>query len=176
MFMNLQENILRIKQMMGLNEQSYLELLKSKYGQELTGQNPYREKEYNPNNTSDFSDSKVKDVVWRAGELKLNPKAGGLWFAENKEDVEKFALSVRNEKREGRPYYINLVNPKYYDSFWGGYLFDAEQNGRQQLMDKLVADGYDGIIIDTDNWNDAGEYSVVSKQYVVFNPENIKPA
>ena len=44
-------------------------------------------------------------------------------------------------------------------------------------MNRLASEGHDGIIIDTDTWNDTGdEYSVTSKQYVVFNPENIKPA
>ena len=44
-------------------------------------------------------------------------------------------------------------------------------------MDMLVADGHDGIIIGKDTWNDTGDdNSVTSKQYVVFNPENIKPA
>ena len=174
--MNLQENITRIKQMMGLNEQSFLQDIKNKVDQDRRDKNPHRGKEYKPENTGDFSDSKVKDIVWRAGGMELNPKSGGIWFAENKEDVEKFAWSVRNEKREGKPYYINLQNPKYYDSFWRGYLVDAQSQGREQLMDMLVADGHDGIIIDTDTWNDTGdEYSVTSKQYIVFNPENIKP-
>ena len=139
--------------------------------------NTYRRKEYNPENNGDFSNSEVKEIVWRAGEMKLDPRGGGIWFAENKEDVEKFAWSVRNEKREGKPYHINLQNPKYYDNFWRGYLDDANSQGREQLMDMLAADGHDGIIIGEDTWNDTGdEYAVTSKQYVVFNPENIKPA
>lgn len=175
--MNLQENIQRIKKMMELREGSFLQDMKDRIDQKRKEQNPYRGKEYNPENTGNFSDSKVKDIVWRAGEMKLDPKGGGIWFAENKEDVEKFAWSVRREKREGKPYYINLQNPFHYDSFWHGYLNDAESQGREGLMDMLVADGHDGIIIDTDTWNDtADEYSVTSKQYVVFNPENIKPA
>jgi len=176
--MNLQENISRIKEVMGLvNEQTPLEFLSKQHDEKLKKQNNYKDKEYNPNNNGDFSDSKVKDVVWRAGNMKLDPRAGGIWFAENKEDVEKFAWSVRNEKREGKPYYINLQNPRYYDGFWRGYLSDADSFKREGLMNKLVSEGYDGIIIDTDTWNDTGdEYSVTSKQYVVFNPENIKPA
>ena len=174
--MNLQENIQRIKGMMGLREGSFLQDMKDRIDQKRKEQNPYRGKEYNPENTGNFSDSKVKDIVWRAGEMKLDPKGGGIWFAENKEDVEKFAWSVRREKREGKSYHINLQNPFYYDSFWYGYLNDAESQGREGLMDMLAADGHDGIIIDTDTWNDtADEYSVTSKQYVVFNPENIKP-
>ena len=175
--MNLQENIQRIKEVMGLKEQSFLDYISKKADEIRKQQNPYRGKEYNPENTGDFSDSKVKEIVWRAGEMKLDVRGGGMWFAENKEDVEKFAWSVRNEKREGKPYHINLQNPFYYDSFWYGYLNDAESQGREQLMDMLVSDGHDGIIIDTDTWNDTGdEYSVTSKQYVVFNPENVKPA
>ena len=43
-------------------------------------------------------------------------------------------------------------------------------------MYNLIDLGHDGIIIDTDTWNDTGdENSVRSKQYVVFNPENVKP-
>jgi hypothetical protein len=175
--MNLQENIQRIREMMKLKESSFASYMRDNLDQKRKEQNPYRGKEYNPENTGNFSDSKVKDIVWRAGEIKLDPRAGGIWFAENKEDVEKFAWSVRNEKREGKPYHINLHNPFYYEGFWYGYLNDANSQGREQLMDMLAADGHDGIIIDTDTWNDTGdEYSVTSKQYVVFNPENVKPA
>jgi hypothetical protein len=180
--MNLQENIQRIREMMNLNElggsvEDYNEWLMRKEREK----NPYTSKEYNPENETDFSNSKVKDVVWRAGELMNFNKGGGIWFAENKEDTEKFAMSVRGEKRTGKPYYINLENPYYYDSFWGGYISDAESRGlyggREKLMHELANKGYDGIIIDTDTWNDTNdEYSVTSKQYVVFNPENIKPA
>jgi len=175
--MNLQESPRRIKQMMGLEEQSFLQHMLDNIHRKRKEQNPYRGKEYNPENTGDFSNSKVKEIVWRAGGMNLDPGSGGLWFAENKEDVEKFARSVRNEKREGKPYHINLQNPFYYDNFWNGYLRDAESQGREQLMDMLASDGHDGIIIDTDTWNDTGdEYSVESKQYVVFNPENVLPA
>ena len=175
--MNLQENIQRIREMMKLKESSFASHMRDNLDQKRKEQNPYRGKEYNPENTGNFSDSKVKDIVWRAGEIKLDPRSGGIWFAENKEDVEKFAWSVRNEKREGKPYHINLQNPFYYEGFWYGYLNDANSQGREQLMDMLAADGHDGIIIDTDTWNDTGdEYSVTSKQYVVFNPENVKPA
>jgi hypothetical protein len=175
--MNLQENINRIKEVMGLKEQSFLQHLMDRADQKRKELNTYRRKEYNPENDGDFSNSEVKEIVWRAGEMKLDPRGGGIWFAENKEDVEKFAWSVRNEKREGKPYYINLQNPKYYEGFWRGYLDDANSQGREQLMDMLAADGHDGIIIGEDTWNDTGdEYAVTSKQYVVFNPENIKPA
>lgn len=158
--MNLQKQISRIQLMMGLSEQFYENL-------------PSEEKD------SDFSNSEVKDVVWRAGELNLNPKSGGLWFGETKDGVEKFAFSVRNEKREGKPYYLNLQNPFYFDSFWDGYInaIGYEPNGREMLMKKLQSKGYDGIIIDTDTWNDTGDdYSVTSKQYIVFDTKNVKPA
>ena len=175
--MNLQENIQRIRQMMGLKEQSFLDSMSKRINDRRRKENPYNDKEYNPNNDGDFSHSEVKDVVWRAGGMKLDSRSGGLWFAETKDGVEKFALSVRGEKREGKPYYINLQNPMYYDSFWHGYIADAESHGREGLMDMLAADGNDGIIIGKDTWNDTGdENSVTSKQYIVFNPENIKPA
>ena len=177
--MKLQEQISRIQEMMGVNEQSFLEYLSKKRIEQDRERFPYKEKKYNEKSNTDFSNSKVKDIVWRAGGMELDPRSGGLWFAENKEDVEKFAMSVRNEKREGRPYHINLENPFYYNSFWRGYLNDVGygQNEREQLMYKLIDLGHDGIVIDTDTWNDTGdENSVTSKQYVVFNPENIKPA
>ena len=136
--MNLQENISRIKEVMGLKEQSFLDYISKKADEIRKQQNPYRGKEYNSENTGDFSDSKVKEIVWRAGEMKLDPRSGGIWFAENKEDVEKFAWSVRNEKREGKPYHINLQNPFYYEGFWYGYLNDANSQGREQLMDMLI--------------------------------------
>lgn len=174
--MNLEENIYRIKEVMGLKEQSYLEFLSKRVDEKRKEQNPYRGKEYNPENNSDFSDSKVKEIVWRAGEIKLDPRAGGIWFAETKKGVEDFTWSVRHEKREGKSYHINLQNPMYYERFWYGYLEDTDNHGREGLMDMLAADGHDGIIIGTDTWNDSGnEYSVTSKQYVVFNLENIKP-
>jgi len=175
--MKLDENISRLKELMGLSEQSYLEYLQNKFDEKDREENPFLRKKYNPNNEKDFSNSKIKDKVWRAGKMDLNPKAGGIWFAENKEDVEKFAISVRNEKREGIPYYINLENPYYFDNFWNGYVISIDSLGREGLMHKLVKDGYDGIIIGNDTWNDTGDqYSVTSEQYVVFNPENIKPA
>jgi len=158
------EQISRIQSMMGLNEQGELDTLPKKY---------------NPESILDFSNSKVKDIVWRAGNMELNPLNGGIWFGETKKGVENFAISVRGKVIEGKPYHINLENPFYFDSFWHGYVEEVKNspNGRQTLMDKLKLEGYDGIIIDTDTWNDTGdEYAVTSKQYIVFYPENIKPA
>jgi hypothetical protein len=178
--MNLQEQIYRIQEMMNLNElggdsSSFDDRRINRYRES----DPYKDKKYNPESTQDFSNSKVNKVVWRAGGLENFKDGGGLWFAENKEDVEKFALSVRKEKREGKPYYINLENPYYYRSFWNGYISDVgySKYGREKLMYELISDGHDGIIIGRDNWNDTGdENSVTSEQYVVFNPENVKPA
>lgn len=128
----------------------------------------------------DFSESKVQDVVWRAGELKLNPLSGGIWFADSKDGVEKFAWSVRGEKREGKPYHINVKNPYFIsEGFWRGYVdkIGYDREGRKSLMMKLLGDGYDGIIINDDWWNDTGDdYAVYGKQYVVFNENDIKPA
>jgi len=110
--------------------------------------------------------------------LQLNPKRGGLWFAENKEDVEKFTMAMGGEKKVPSPYSINLQNPKYIPGFWHGYLqmVGYEPDGREKLMNRLIKLGYDGIIIDTDTWNDTGdENAVTSKQFIVFNPENVRP-
>ena len=138
--------------------------------EELTSEEP----DYN-----DFSDSKVKEIVWRAGTTKLNPQAGGLWFGETKDGVEKFALSVRGEARAGKPYMINIKNPKFYDKgFWHHYLEDIgyDPKGREKLMNKLKDEGYDGIVINTDTWNDTGdENAVTSKQFIVFDEKQIKP-
>ena len=182
--MNLQEEINRIKEKMAINEiggGSLEDLIDMSFKKDRE-ENPYMSKQYNPENENDFSDSKITDVVWRAGGLDNFHKGGGIWFAENKSDVEKFAISVRGEKRQGIPYYINLQNPYYFDSFWHGYVNAAEskgyRGGREKLMHDLVKQGYDGIIIGKDMWNDTGdpETEVYSKQYIVFNPENIKPA
>ena len=173
----LRENIQRIKEVMGLKEQSFLQHLADRVKKQRQDAFPYKEKKYNPDNNGNFSDSVVKDVVWRAGEFGFDHRSGGIWFAESKEDVEKFALSVRNEKREGKPYRINLQNPYYFNNFWNSYIPEAENHGRDGLMYMLAMDGHDGMIIGRDTWNDtADENSVTSKQYVVFNPENIKPA
>jgi len=121
----------------------------------------------------------INDIVWRAGGFESSPYSGGIWFGENKEDVEKFVSSVRNEKRLGKPYRIRINNPKHYDGHWWGYLKDVEKYGgdRGKLMNDLISAGYDGIIIDTDTWNDTGDdNSVTSKQYVVFDKNNISPA
>ncbi len=52
--MNLQENIQRIREMMGLDEQSFLQDIMNKVDQDRREKNPYRGKEYNPENTGDF--------------------------------------------------------------------------------------------------------------------------
>ena len=178
--MNLQEQISRIQEMMNLNELGGdLSAFHDRRINRYRESDPYKDKKYNPETTQDFSNSEIKKVVWRAGGLENFKEGGGLWFAENKEDVEKFALSVRKEKREGKPYYINLENPFHYRWFWDGYINDVgySRHGREQLMYELISDGYDGIIIGRDTWNDTGdENSVTSEQYIVFNPENVKPA
>ena len=56
-------------------------------------------------------------------------------------------------------------------------MIKAKGAGRDVLMNALMNAGYDGIIIDTDTWNDtADEYAVTSKQFIVFDPKNVKPA
>lgn len=127
----------------------------------------------------------VNQIAWRAGDLKLNPNAGGIWFGENKEDVEKFAWSVRHEKREGKPYHITIKNPYYFNSFWNGYIEKVEEyirstyqtDGRFKIMEKLKELGHDGFVIGEDTWNDTGDDNQVnSKQFVIFNEEQAKPA
>ncbi len=116
--MNLQEQISRIQEVMRINEFGGGSLEDLIMGSDREN-NPYKDKSYNPESSQDFSNSKVKKVVWRAGGLENFNKKGGMWFAENKEDVEKFVSSVRGVKKEGKPYYIikqhlnlkNVLNP-----------------------------------------------------------------
>jgi hypothetical protein len=180
MVMKLNEEISRIKEVMGLVEQ-YPEEFPTNMNQD-TSNEPIDQVDDNQTqpsqDKSDFSNSHVQDIVWRAGGLQLNPKRGGLWFAENKEDVEKFTMAMGGEKKVPSPYLINLQNPKYIPGFWHGYLgmVGYEPDGREKFMNRLIKLGYDGIIIDTDTWNDtADENSVTSKQFIVFNPENVRP-
>jgi hypothetical protein len=129
-------------------------------------------------NDGNFSNSVVKDVVWRAGKILGQEPGGGIWFGVNKEDVENFTKQVRNEIRVGKPYKINLQNPYYFDSFWHGYLdkLGWDKNSRLNYKKKLEKQGYDGMIIGEDWWNDTGdEDAIFSKQYVVFDPKNVKP-
>lgn len=176
--MNLQEQISRIKGMMKINE-SHEKTIYNLDLIELGGniEDFYSHKKIDKKD--DFSESVVKDIVWRAGDLKLNPLAGGIWFGDSKEGVEKFAWSVRNEKRVGKPYHINLKNPYFFsDGFWRGYVESVghDRNGRENLMFRLMSKGHDGIIINDDTWNDTNdEYSVTGKQYVVFDKNDVKP-
>jgi len=59
---------------------------------------------------------------------------------------------------------------------WHGYIraVDKLRDDRDRLMDILISEGYDGIIIDRDTWNDGDrKYRVTSEQYVVFNTNQI---
>ena len=180
--MNLHEDILRIKEVMGLNEQFPEEMpTDNMEPQEVptddTQTQEVPDSEEHPKEPIDFSNSVVPQIVWRAGRVSSSPKGGGIWFGETKKDVENFAWSVRDERREGLPYYINLQNPRYYKNFWNDYLIKASKAGRDVLMNVLINAGYDGIIIGDDTWNDTGdEYAVTSKQFIVFDPENVMPA
>lgn len=144
------------------------------------GPGEFVERPYNPNNPKDFSKSKVKETVWHVGEIKDSPMGGGIWFAETKEGAEKFSISFRGKEEIAQGCKINLVNPFFEDlGFFDGYRkkIGYAPSGRLELMKKLEAQGYDGIIINTDTWNDTGdEYSVTSRQYVVFDPSNVKMA
>jgi hypothetical protein len=116
--------------------------------------------------------------VWRVGGIDLNLKSGGIWFAETKDGAEKFAKSVRNSDEEAKQYIITLNNPKYFNSFWNDYIWEIQVNysySRYALMNYLMNLGYDGMYIDTDTWNDtADEFSVTSKQYVVFSESQVR--
>ena len=126
----------------------------------------------------DFSNSQVQDVVWRIGPIRVSQKGGGIWFADTKVASENFVMTMSGQKQDAIPYHINLQKPYYFDNFWKGYAEKtAVPNGRENLMNTLLKQGYDGIIIGEDWWNDSGdEYAVKGKQYVVFNEKNVKPA
>ena len=142
--------------------------------------------EFDPDSSDDFSNSQVKEVVWRSGDIKYNSDQGGIWFAETKEGAELFMKSVFNRIVVAQPYYINLENPKYYETFWNDYIPLVTPNIRNKfenyvkrdvLSKKLIQEGHDGILIDTDVWNDTGDKNMVeSKQYVVFDPKNVRLA
>jgi hypothetical protein len=113
-------------------------------------------------------------------------KSGGYWFGESEEDVLAFAKSMRQEVSTHiiHKCKINILKPKYYDSFRNGYVEDIHhprfdlnfQNRRENFMNWLIGKGYDSIFIDDDTWNDTGDHnSVTSKQFVVFNLNNIHP-
>lgn len=167
----------------GLKEKSKEKIDLVNYSQEV--------REVNLTSGDEFPESEIKKVVWRAGEIKFDPMSGGTWFTETKDGAEKFALSVRREKREAKAYYINLQNPFYFDLFWHGYIKEVEKRGfslkdefggdyikynRLQLMKDLEKQGHDGIIIGNDTWNDTGDSDteVKSEQYIVFDPKNIR--
>lgn len=176
--MNLQENISRIKEVMNLKEQFPEDMPSVNVDpKEVPIDDMETQEVPEPEQPKDFSNSVVPQIVWRAGRVSGSPKGGGIWFGETKKDVENFAWSVRDERREGLPYYINLQNPRYYKNFWNDYLIKASNAGRDVLMNALINAGYDGIIIGDDTWNDTGdEYAVTSKQFIVFDPENVMPA
>jgi hypothetical protein len=113
---------------------------------------------------------------WRVGPLNLSPTSGGIWFAETKEGAENFAKDFRNSYEDAKEYIITLNNPKYFKNFLDDF-FKAERKfyyERGELMNYLIKNGYDGMYIDTDTWYDAGEFSVTSKQYVIFNKNQAK--
>jgi hypothetical protein len=185
--MNLQEEISKIKRMMSINENhSNKKIIYNLDLIELGGdvwdviESSYKNKIKKVEKNEVFSESVVKDIVWRVGELKLIPRSGGLWFGDSKEGVENFAWSVKGEKRVGKPYHINLKNPYFFaDGFWHGYVEKVGYYslGRQILMHELMSKGHDGIIINDDTWNDTGDkYSVYGKQYIVFDENDVRPA
>jgi len=112
-------------------------------------------------------------IGWRAGRPILNADSGGTWFAETKEGAENFAISVLNLEKEAKKYIITLNNPKYFESFWDDYITTVNNEygfDRSKLLLDLIMQGYDGMVIGDDTWNDTGdEYSVTSKQYVTFH-------
>lgn len=198
--MNLREEIRRNRKLMGLKEQKpiyNLDLLELGGSMEdlIKMKQEKHQKKFEDDKldldlidkAEDFSESLVQDVVWRVGQLNLNYDAGGLWFGDSKHGVENFAKTVRRHKpeRQAVPYYINLKNPYVYNHFWNGYItdienkdFDRSYDGRYHVMIKLMREGYDGIIIENDKWNDTGDpdTEVYGKQYVVFDPKDVKPA
>lgn len=158
--MNLQENIRRIKEVMGVYEQIQ----------------PMTDDEIEAR--ENFSNSQIQDVVWRIGPIRVSQKGGGIWFADSKQASENFVMTMSGQKQQSTPYHINLQNPYYFDNFWRGYIeATSVPGGRENLMNQLLKQGYDGIVIGEDWWNDSGdEYAVYGKQYIVFNEKNVKPA
>jgi len=140
---------------------------------------------YNPDGVYNLNDSKVKDIVYRSGDIKYNENQGGIWFSETKKGSEDFMMSMFSKKVEAEPYHIILRNPKYLENFWHAYMQkvhpinrkgESTNQSREKYSSQLMNQGYDGIVIGRDTWNDTGdEYAVESKQYVVFDPSNVFP-
>ena len=136
-------------------------------------------KDYSKYISNLFPQSRIKQIVYRQGLINDGDKAGGIWFGDTEQDVISFSKSVFN-KIQPSSYIIhkcriNLTNPKFYDRFWDGYLEESsDHGGKDGLKYFLINQGYDGIFIRGDTWNDTGdEHSVHSKQFVIFNPNNI---
>ena len=77
----LNEEIGRIKDIMLINEigGGSLEDFMDMGFKSDREENPHMSKKYNPENEIEFPDSKVTDVVWRAGGLDEFHKGGGIW-------------------------------------------------------------------------------------------------
>ena len=138
-----------------------------------------------PVTNNPFPNSKIKQVVWRSGDIEYNKDQGGIWFGETKEAVETFLRKVHNKIVVAQPYYINLENPEYYDSFWNDYIAMVQPSisnkyedyvSRDVLAKMLIEKGHDGIYIGNSVWSDTDIDSVKSEQYVVFEPKNVRLA
>ena len=77
-----------------------------------------------------------------------------------------------------------IVNIKYNKMNWRFNQKNILKNrkgektgqSRGKYSSQLMNQGYDGIVIGHDMWNDTGdEYAVESMQYVVFDPSNVFP-
>jgi hypothetical protein len=146
---------------------------------------PQKMGNYNPDGVYNLNDSKVKNIVYRSGDIIHNPNQGGIWFSETKIGSENFMMGMYGKKVEAIPYHIILKNPKYLKNFWHTYLPNVESinrkgektgQSREKYSSQLMKQGYDGIVIGHDMWNDTGdEYAVESMQYVVFDPSNVFP-
>lgn len=132
-----------------------------------------------------FPKSTIQQKVWRLGDIEYNKNQGGIWFGETKDGVETFIRKVYNTTGVAKPYYINLENPKYYDSFWNDYIPKVQPSiynkyedyvSRDELAKTLIGKGHDGIYIGNSIWSDTDTDSVESEQYVVFNPKNVRLA
>ena len=124
-----------------------------------------------------FPNSKIKQIVYTQGKIEDIPGAGGIWLGDSKENVISLTKSTKPETIH--KCLINLIHPNTYDSFQHDYMgnlsdFEDKQHPRDYLKNKLLNQGYDGIRIEEDTWNDTtNDYFVTSEQYLVFELKNI---
>lgn len=106
---------------------------------------------------------------------------GGIFFTPSKKDSINFVKAVREEFPLSFTVeaFLNIRNPKNYQSFWYEYLeaVGYDREGRNRLRSYLTEGKFDGIFIEDPYWNDtADELASDSPQWIAFKPNQAKLA